>query len=315
MGPGDSATAFGFHEPVMVEEVMQVLVGAREGLIMDGTLGGGGHTEAMLVGWPECHVVGVDRDPDAVRAAETRLVNHENRVRYLRMRFDEALEDAGIQREGLDGALFDLGVSSFQLEAEHRGFTFRRGLPLDMRMGSGQGRSASDLLNEEEESELARLFREYGEEPRARKLARGIVRRRAKQAFRTSDDLVAVLHWSLDRHPTPRDKARVFQALRIAVNEELASLERALPLCCEALKPSGTMAVISYHSLEDRIVKEAFRTWSKDCICPPKLPVCACRGRALGALVQRKPIRPTRDEVLRNPRARSARLRAWRKEA
>lgn len=315
MVPGARRTPSGFHQPVMVAEVLRILAAASEGLIMDCTLGGGGHTEAMLAGWPRCRVVGVDRDPEAIQAAKNRLENYGNRVRYLQMRFDVALEDAGIQEEGLDAALLDLGVSSFQLEADHRGFTFRRGLPLDMRMGRGEERSASDLLNEEDEGELARIFRDFGEEPRARRMAREIVRRRGQKPFRTSDDLVAILQRSLERHPSPRDKARIFQALRIAVNGELECLERALQLCCEVLKPAGVAAVISYHSLEDRIVKEAFRGWSRDCVCPPGLPVCACRGRALGEQVHRKPLRPSEAEVRQNPRARSARLRAWRKAA
>ncbi len=305
-----------YHEPVMVREVLEVLESARDGTILDGTLGGGGHAEAVLREFQRCQVIGVDRDPDAVRAAGHRLEPYKTRVRILEMRFDEAMDDAAIQRDGLEGALLDLGVSSRQLEAHDRGFAFRRGLPLDMRMSpQGNEPTAADLLNESEEGELARIFREYGEEPRWRRLAREVVRRRGSGPLRTSDDLVAALAGALGRAPSSQEKARVFQALRIAVNQELSVLSQALPRIRDALHPQGVLAVISYHSLEDRIVKVAFREWSRDCVCPPGLPVCTCRGRALGAPLFRRPRRPTSEEVARNPRSRSALLRAWRKAA
>jgi 16S rRNA (cytosine1402-N4)-methyltransferase len=305
-----------FHEPVMVEEVLEVLEGAQEGTILDGTLGGGGHAEAMLSRWPQCRVLGVDRDSDAVESAGRQLEPFADRVRILEMRFDQAMDDAKVKKEGLKGALLDLGVSSWQLNADHRGFAFRKGLPLDMRMGAeGSGESAADVLNRESEVELARVFREYGEEPRARRLARQVVRRRVDRPFQTSDDLVAALARALGRGPSPRDMARVFQALRIAVNQELPVLSQALPRIRDALNPDGVLAVISYHSLEDRIVKQAFREWSLDCVCPPGLPVCACDQQAQGTPLFRKPRRPSAEEIGRNPRARSALLRAWRKAA
>jgi 16S rRNA (cytosine1402-N4)-methyltransferase len=185
-----------------------------------------------------------------------------------------------------------------------------------MRMGGEEeGESAADFLNREPEAELARVFREYGEEPRARRLARVVVRRRADRPFETSDDLVAALARALGRGPSPRDMARVFQALRIEVNQELLLLSQTLPRIRDALNPHGVLAVISYHSLEDRIVKGSFREWSLDCVCPPGLPVCGCRQKALGAPLFRKPRRPGDEEISRNPRARSALLRAWRKAA
>lgn len=305
-----------FHEPVMVEEVLEALKDAREGLILDGTLGGGGHAAAMLHRWPGCRVVGVDRDPDALNEAADRLAPYSDRVRFLKMRFDRALDDAWLQRGGLDGALLDLGVSSWQLDQDARGFAFRKGVPLDMRMeGPEGGPTAADLLNESNQEELARIFREYGEEPRAGRLAREVVRRRRETPFRTSDDLVAALARALDRIPTPKERARLFQALRIAVNQELETLSRVLPRLQDLLHPGGVVAVIAYHSLEDRIVKDAFREWSRDCICPPGIPVCTCRGKALGAPVFKGPRRPSPKEVARNSRARSALLRAWRKAA
>jgi len=312
-GERDGMTA-GYHTPVMVEEVLAALETAREGVILDGTLGGGGHAEAILLRWPDCRIIGVDRDPEALRSARDRLAPFSERIRYLEMRFDDAMQAAEVQREGLDGALLDLGVSSWQLDQDHRGFAFRRGLPLDMRMeGAGDGPTAADLLNQEGEEELARIFFEFGEEPRSRKLAREVIRRRAENPFRVSDDLVAALSRALGRSPGQKEKARVFQALRIAVNQELMALDRALHGALEALNPAGTLAVIAYHSLEDRMVKDAFREWTRDCVCPPGFPICTCRGRALGAPVFKGIQRPTDEEVESNPRARSARLRAWRK--
>jgi 16S rRNA (cytosine1402-N4)-methyltransferase len=297
----------------MVEEVLSVLEDAKSGTILDGTLGGGGHAQAMLERWPGCRILGVDRDPEAVEAARSRLKPFESRVRILEMTFDRAMEDGEVRAGGLDGAFLDLGVSSRQLDADHRGFAFRRGLPLDMRMSCGKGEMAADLLNREEEAELARVFREYGEEPRARRLAREVVTRRTRRPLRTSDDLVAALSAALGRSPSAREKARIFQALRIRVNQELPVLSQALPLIRDALKPAGVVAVIAYHSLEDRTVKEAFRSWSSDCVCPPELPLCVCRGEALGGPVFKGPRRPTSAEIEGNPRARSALLRGWRK--
>lgn len=304
----------GFHQPVMVQEVLEVLECAGNGVILDGTLGGGGHAEAMLERWPRCRILGVDRDPEAVREARRRLQPFGERIRILEMRFDEAMDDADLRTEGLDGALLDLGVSSRQLDADRRGFAFREGIPLDMRMdGEGEEGTAAALLNTEEEGELARVFREYGEEPKARRLAREVVRRRERAPFRTSDDLVAALAAALQRSPSPKEKARVFQSLRIAVNQELSILGRTLPRLRDRIRAGGVLAVIAYHSLEDRLVKDAFREWSQDCTCPPGLPVCVCRGTALGTPVFRGPRRPSPREVARNPRARSALLRAWRK--
>lgn len=304
----------GFHDPVMVEEILEALGTAQKGMILDGTLGSGGHAETFLRSWPRCRVVGVDRDPEALKNATERLAPFSDRVRYLEMRFDHAMDDAEVRQDGLDGALLDLGVSSWQLDQDHRGFAFRRGILLDMRMsGEGEGESAAELLNHWEEEDLARVFYEYGEEPKARKLAREVVRRRQNQPFATSDDLVAALSGTLGRAPGQKEKARVFQALRIAVNEELLALGDALPRIRDALNPGGVLAVIAYHSLEDRIVKEAFREWSQDCVCPPRFPVCFCRGEAYGAPVFKGPRRPTEAEVERNSRSRSALFRAWRK--
>ncbi|MGD2123461.1 MAG: 16S rRNA (cytosine(1402)-N(4))-methyltransferase RsmH, partial [Gemmatimonadota bacterium] len=249
-------------------------------------------------------------------AARKRLEPYADRLRILEMRFDQALNDALVRKEGLNGALLDLGVSSRQLDSDRRGFAFRRGLPLDMRMGGpGEGQSAAEILNSRPEEELARVFREYGEEPRARRLAREIVKRRGHRRFETSDHLVAALSAVLGRSPRPREMARVFQALRIVVNQELPVLMQTLPEIRDVLLPEGVLAVISYHSLEDRIVKGSFREWSADCVCPPGLPVCVCGHEPRGEPVFKKPRRPSKKETDQNPRARSAMLRAWRKAA
>jgi 16S rRNA (cytosine1402-N4)-methyltransferase len=299
----------------MVAEVLHYLQ-PDGGLYLDGTLGGGGHTLALLERCPSCRVIAVDRDPDARLSAEARLAAHLGRVRFLATTFDRAPFDAGIRENGIQGALLDLGISSHQIDTQQRGFQFQRGAPLDMRMeGADSGPGAADLLNEASEEELTRVFRELGEEPRARRLAREVVKRRTTHAFATSDDLVGALSTVLQRSPTNQDKARIFQALRIAVNEELEILARALPELREVLLPAGVLVVIAYHSLEDRIVKTAFREWSQECVCPPGLPICVCRGHALGETLTRKPVRPTAEETERNPRSRSALLRAWRKAA
>ena len=304
-----------YHEPVMGAEVIDRLRPTGEGFYLDGTVGGGGHTRMILEACPRCRVVAVDRDPQAIAEAREALADVRTRVRFLAARFDEAPADPEVRDRGLDGALLDLGVSSHQLDADDRGFAFRRGVGLDMRMSAGTGRDARSLLAEADERELARLFRDYGEEPRARRLASEIVKRRATAPLETSDDLVAALTVVTGRPPSAKDKARIFQALRIAVNDEMDVLARALPAIRDVLKDGGVFVVIAYHSLEDRAVKNAFREWSRACVCPPELPACVCRGRPLGETLTRKVVRPSAAEVERNPRARSARLRAWRRAA
>ena len=304
----------GFHDPVLVREVMESLTPSGEGVYLDGTVGGGGHSAILLKECASCEVIAVDRDPDALEAAKAGLAPFGARVRFVQARFDEALRSADLS-EPLAGVLLDLGVSSHQLDSDRRGFAFRVGVELDMRMdGTQAGQpSAAQILNSEPEEALARIFHEYGEEPRSRGLARAVVERRAATPFRTSDDLVAVLYRTLGRIPKAKDKARIFQALRIAVNDELTCLERGLTEFREAMAPDARMVVISYHSLEDRLVKNAFRDWSRSCVCPPGMPVCTCRRAPLGSVLTRKAVRPSEVEVRRNPRARSARLRAWKK--
>jgi 16S rRNA (cytosine1402-N4)-methyltransferase len=304
-----------YHEPVMGPEVIELLSPSDAGFYLDGTVGGGGHTRLILEACSDCRVLSVDLDAEALAEARATLAAHRDRVRFLSARFDRAPLDPEVKDIGLDGALLDLGVSSHQLDADARGFTFRRGAPLDMRMRTDDGRDARGLLAEASEEELLGVFRDFGEEPRARRLAREVVKRRATEPLQSSDDLVAALAVSMGRPPTSKEKARIFQAVRIAVNEELEALEAGLPAIRDVLKVGGVMVVIAYHSLEDRKVKNAFREWSRACVCPPELPMCMCRGAALGKTLTRKVVRPSAEEVEQNPRARSARLRAWRRAA
>jgi 16S rRNA (cytosine1402-N4)-methyltransferase len=299
----------------MGPEALEMLDPMDSGFYLDGTVGGGGHTRLLLEACPECRVLAVDRDPEALLEARTALGTYRARVRFLAERFDRAPRDPEVRDRGLDGALLDLGVSSRQLDADDRGFTFRRGAPLDMRMGADTSIDARTVLAEAPEEELVRIFREYGEEPRARRFAREVVKRRRTAPLATSDDLVAALAGALGRAPSMKEKARIFQALRIAVNQELEALEQGLPAIRDVMNGGAVFVVIAYHSLEDRAVKNAFRDWSRACICPPEVPICVCRGEALGQTLTRKVVRPSEAEVTRNPRARSARLRAWRRAA
>src|SRR5688572_26753977 len=299
-----------YHAPVLAEEVVHLFDGAKS--VLDGTLGGGGHSLALLARGID--VTAVDRDPQAVQAARERLGAYEAQGRFRTVLGNYADIDRVAELDGARfvGILLDLGVSSHQLDDPSRGFSFREGVPLDMRMGTDVERDAAALLATADEMELGAIFREYADERRAMRLAREIVRRRANRPFVTSDDLVGAIRGALGPRTGPSDFARLFQAVRIAVNDEIGGLERALDRLRERLNPGGTMAVIAYHSGEDRVVKNAFRDWSTDCICPPRQPVCTCRGQALGTLVTRKPITASAEEAKRNPRARSARLRAWR---
>ena len=306
--------ASGYHAPVMVRECMDLLQPERGGIFLDGTLGGGGHGEALLERGPEAILYGVDRDPDALAEATKRLARFGDRFRPVRSNFADALETAGIADGTLNGVLLDLGISSHQIDVDARGFTFRPGAPLDMRMGQGSAGepAAADLLNTLEEEELANIFYRYGEERRSRKLARIVAEMREAEPFATSDQLQRAIDRALGSRTEIADRARIFQALRIAVNGEIESLERALERFRDALAPGGVFAVMSYHSLEDRLVKNAFRDWSMECVCPPGLPVCRCRGRALGTTLTRKPVDASPEETAANPRARSAHLRGWR---
>jgi 16S rRNA (cytosine1402-N4)-methyltransferase len=287
--------------------------------VVDGTLGGGGHALALLEAGKD--VIGVDRDPEAITTATARLSSYVESGRFRTENTtyaDFAARPQGAGSGPFDGVLLDLGVSSHQLDDEGRGFSFREGAPLDMRMAGGAGEAeqaatGADLLNSSDEPDLVHIFRDFGDEPKAGRLAREVIRRRANRPFVTSDDFVGAIRAVLGPRSGPGEFARLFQALRIAVNDELDGLARALPHFRDKLEPGGVIAVIAYHSGEDRIVKHAFREWSQRCVCPPKQMVCTCRGRALGAVIHKRGVTAGPGEVARNPRARSAHLRAWRK--
>ena len=311
--PPDGRWDTAYHAPVLVEEVLETFAGAR--LVLDCTLGGGGHSAALLASGTS--VIGLDRDPAAVEAACGRLRRFESDATFKAYvgNYAAIAELSEVRDRTFDGILLDLGVSSHQIDAAARGFSFRDGAPLDMRMGADAVSDAATLLNTMDEQELAWIFREYGDEPRAFRLAREITRRRATRPLAISDDLVGAIRAVLGPRSGPPEFARLFQAVRIAVNDELAGLERALPDLRDRLNPGGVLAVIAYHSGEDRIVKHAMRDWSQACTCPPLLPRCECGGRAVGTLVTKRAVQPQPAESARNPRARSARLRGWRKAA
>ncbi len=293
-----------FHVPVLVEPIARLATGRRR--VVDGTVGGGGHTALFLAAGAD--VLAIDRDPAALDAARRRL--GDDRVRYLAGSFASAVVWRAVADFRPDGVLLDLGVSSHQLDADARGFSFRPGAPLDMRM-TGEGSTAADVLNTRTAAALEALFRTNADERRARRLARAIVERRERQPFATSDDLVGAIRRALGPRSGPADFARLFQAVRIAVNGELEALADALPPLRDALVPGGVLAVISYHSGEDRLVKTAFRAWARACHCPPRQPVCTCAGTSRGTVRTRRAIRPTAEEIAANPRARSARLRVF----
>ncbi len=301
----------------MVEQVVDLFRPVEPGTIVDATFGGGGHTRALLAALPEIHVLALDRDPDA--AAQ---VPDDPRLEFVAANFADldrvldtrASEDRRHDRERLGagavaGVLFDLGVSSHQVEAAWRGFSYRRQGPLDMRMDPTHGPTAADVVNERSVAELIRIFRRYGEERMARRIAEAIVRHRPITDTAALADVIA------GAVPAPARRRRhparkVFQAIRIEVNAELDALERGLDAALDRVRPGGRVVVISYHSLEDRIVKRRFAAGATGCVCPPDLPVCTCGRAAELRLLARKGLRPTADEIARNPRSRSAMLRA-----
>jgi 16S rRNA (cytosine1402-N4)-methyltransferase len=297
----------------MVDEVVALLAGARE--VLDCTLGGGGHSDALLASGSS--VVALDRDEAAIAEARKRLASYEASGRFLAIRrnFGEIDRVPELDGRQFDGILADLGVSSHQIDADDRGFSFRLGALLDMRMDRRSTTTAAELLNTLDEAELSNIFRDYGDEPRANRLAREIVRRRDRKPMHVSDDLVDAIRGAFGARMGPGDFARLFQAVRIAVNDELTILERALPLLRDRLKPGGRLAIISYHSGEDRLVKHTMREWSLSCICPPKQLQCSCRGKPLGELVTKRALTASPEETALNPRSRSARLRAWQNAA
>ncbi len=301
-----------FHVPVLYRETIEALKPRDGARYVDCTVGAGGHAAGLLeAAGPTARLLGLDADPDALAIARERLARFGDRVELVNVNFSRLAETAG--EAGFvpaDGVLMDLGVSSMQLDRSPRGFSFQRAEPLDMRFDPRQPLTAADIVNGASEAELRRMLYEYGEESHAAAIARAIVRRRAAVRIETSADLAGVVEKVMGPRRGGRHSAtKTFQALRIAVNRELENLREALPQALEILAKGGRLAVISFHSLEDRIVKEFMRQEAAQCICPPGLPVCVCGKQATVKLVSRKPIVASPEEVARNPRARSAKLR------
>ncbi len=305
------------HKPVLVEEVLVMLAPGPGSLQIDATLGGGGHTERILEATdPDGRLLGLDADGAAVARVDGRLrARFGDRLVLRQANFSELGDVAPAAGFGaVDGCLFDLGLSSFQLADTDRGFGFRAGGPLDMRFDTGRGVPAATLLATLDAAELTALFRRYGEEPKAPRIARAIVEARATAPVDTAERLAALIEKVAPPNPRqPRrthPATRVFQALRIAVNEELEALQAGLSAALDLLRPGGRLVVLSYHSLEDRIVKRFIAAERRGCICPPELPVCVCGKNPRLRMVTRPSLTPSATEIAANPRARSARLRA-----
>ncbi len=297
-----------YHLPVLMEPVLEALQVRPDGLYVDGTAGGGGHAFAVASRLTTGRLIALDRDPDAVKEASQRLAGLRAEVLHCNFtEMDKALAAKGIT--AVDGILLDIGVSSHQLDTPLRGFSYHADAPLDMRM-SQEGTSAADLIGSLSDTELADLFYRFGEEKFSRPIARAIVRERAQQPILTTGRLADIIKEAVpaaarrDGHPA----RRVFQALRIAVNGELDCLDSALDTAFDCLKEGGRLAVITFHSLEDRLVKQRFNEWRRGCICPPDCPVCLC-GRTPAARLAGKPVQATPEEIAQNKRSRSAKLR------
>jgi 16S rRNA (cytosine1402-N4)-methyltransferase len=303
------------HRPVLPAEVLSFLAPCPGGVYLDGTIGGGGHAALVLEACaPGGVLIGFDRDESALAAARERLAPFGERVRLFHGNFAEvALLLPELESRGIDGFLLDLGVSSYQLDTGDRGFSFQQDAPLDMRMDAGSGETAADLVNELSEEELTRIIREYGEERWAKRIATFIVKARDEARIETTFRLVDVIKGAVPRgaweerlHPA----TRTFQALRIAVNDELGSLELGLTAALRLLNRGGRGVVISFHSLEDRIVKNTFRSHAQGCTCPKGFPRCVCGGTPQVRVLTGKPVMAGGEELALNPRARSAKLRA-----
>lgn len=297
------------HIPVLYQAVIDLLKPVPGGLYVDGTLGAGGHSRGVLIeSSPDGQVAGFDRDPQALELAKINLAEFGERVIFINdsyRNFQSHLNN--LNWHCVDGILLDLGISSMQLDRPERGFSFREDGPLDMRFDPDQPLTAADLVNELSREELADIIYRYGEEKLSRKIADAIIANRP--LVRTKD--LAQIVKKVARNPKSKTHpaTRTFQALRIAVNQELDALEAFLPIALETLNTGGRLAIIAFHSLEDRIVKQFFRMESKDCICPPEVPLCICGHKARLKELTRRPIRPEESEIIRNPRARSAKLR------
>ncbi|MDP2895510.1 MAG: 16S rRNA (cytosine(1402)-N(4))-methyltransferase RsmH [bacterium] len=302
------------HVPVLLEEVLEFLRCLPSGTFVDCTVGLGGHARAILERIrPSGGLIAIDADTEALQQARSNLAAWKEKVTYVQAsyrRLSETLQRLGVR--DVAGILLDLGMSSAQVESPSRGFSFSRRGPLDMRYDRRQPLTAADIVNRYPEKDLVKILREFGEEKAAKRIAAAIVRRREEWPLSTTDELAELVASVARPRPArggihPATKA--FQALRVAVNDELGALSEALPQAIEVLRPGGRLIVLSYHSLEDRIVKQTFRGFEKGCVCPPSFPVCRCGRVSEVEVLTRKPMRPSEEEIRRNPRSRSARMR------
>ena len=304
------------HKSVLLQETIDSLNIQEDGIYVDGTLGGGGHAYEVCRRLGEGgRLIGIDQDADAIAAAGERLKEFGSRVTIVRSNYEnirEILENLGIHR--VNGIYLDLGVSSYQLDTAERGFTYREDAPLDMRMDQRETRTAADIVNTYSEMELYRIIRDYGEDRFAKNIAKHIVKAREERPIETTGQLTEIIKAAIPakiravgRHPAKQ----TFQAIRIELNRELEVLNQSIDTMIELLKPGGRLSIITFHSLEDRIVKTRFKTNENPCICPPDFPVCVCGRKSRGRVITRKPIVPTREESEENSRAKSSKLRVF----
>ena len=306
------------HKSVMLTETVDLLHVRPGGIFLDGTVGGGGHSFEILRRLSGTgRLIGIDQDEDAIQAAKARLSVYGDCVTLVHANyadFKRVLRDLGVEK--LDGILLDLGVSSHQFDEAERGFSYRTDAPLDMRMDRSQDKTAKDIINTYTETELYRMIRDYGEDPFAKNIAKHIVRAREQAPVETTMQLVEIIRQAIPariRSKGGHPAKQTFQAVRIELNRELDVLKASLSDMIDALSPGGRMAVITFHSLEDRIVKQAFRTAENPCICPPDFPVCMCGRKSLGKVLTGKPLTASEEETEENPRAKSAKLRGFEK--
>jgi len=306
-----------YHVPVLRDECIKALNIKTDGIIVDGTIGGAGHSSEIVKGLgPSGRLIGIDQDSNAICAAKSRLEDYNN-VTFVNTNFKyikQVLSDLCI--DSIDGALLDLGVSSHQLDTPQRGFSYQEDAPLDMRMDMRKSFSAMDIVNEYSEEKLAEIIFNYGEDRWAKRIAEFIVKEREKEPIKTTYQLVSAIKKAVPagaRKDGPHPAKRTFQAIRIEVNGELAILKQAVNDFVDSLKPGGRLAIITFHSLEDRIVKNAYQELASGCTCPKEFPVCVCGKKPLGKIITRKPIVASSEELDLNPRARSAKLRVFEK--
>lgn len=301
------------HISVLYEESIDALNVKDRGIYVDGTLGGGGHSFGILSKSEDCRLIGIDQDKEAIEAAGKRLEPFRDRITLVKSNFCKIkyiLSSRGIDK--IDGAVLDLGVSSYQLDNADRGFSYMHDAPLDMRMDTDSGLNAREIVNSYSEEELSRIFFDYGEEKWSRRIAEFIVKQRKERSVETTFELVDIIKAAIPKkarleggHPAKR----IFQAIRIEVNGELKILDKAIRDFCDCLKPGGRLAVITFHSLEDRIVKNAYRSLAEGCTCPKDFPVCVCGNKPQIKIITRKPVLPAEEETKNNSRSKSAKLR------